>query len=65
MLFNYTGLKYNYFVVEVLDPKNGRGAEIWRSIGYDTLEEANDKLETLKPKENGILKVKKEIVRPF
>lgn len=59
-------LNYEYRVIEAIDDPghNGR-VEIWRSIGYSTRDEAATKLRTLTPKENGILEIKKEIVRPF
>ena len=47
-----------YRVVEDLGKRNdNRSVKIIRSVSYKTIKEAEEKMMTLSPKENGILKI--------
>lgn len=56
--------KYGYRCIEVLkvETKTTRGEFIIRSIVYNTREKAEEKMKTLQPKENGILKIEKMLI---
>ena len=57
------GIKKGYQVVEVIkeETKTTWGEEILRTITYDTLEEAQEAMKGLKPKENGTLKIREKV----
>jgi len=56
-------LRYEFHVIEELKEKKGNfSVSIVRSIYYKTIEEAEAKLKTLEPKENGTLKIEKKLV---
>ena len=62
-MFNVFKDHAKFRVIEDLGTrKDGLHVNIIRSIMYDTYEEANTKMDTLKPKENGILQIEKVFV---
>ena len=52
-----------YEIVEVIKEQTAttRGESIIRSIDYDTQAEAEARMKTMEPKDNGILKVKRVV----
>ena len=57
------GIKTGYQVVEVIkeETETTWGEEILRTITYDTLEEAQEAMKELKPKENGTLTIREKV----
>ena len=52
-----------FYVIEELKEKKGKfSVTIIRSIRYNTIREAEEKLKTLEPIENGTLKIEKNVV---
>ena len=55
-----------FYVIEELKEKKGKfSVTIIRSKRYDTIREAEEKLKTLEPIENGTLKIEKNLVYEY
>lgn len=54
-------MKFKYRVIEVIkeETKTRRGESIIRTIGYDDIRDAEKRMNTMEPKENGKLKIER------